>query len=344
MVNRRESPSHWVNMYINHGIVSTWDLPKNLEDSPEVELRNLQAEEMFKVYDAPTIVRKTCYYSYDEMEGIYTEILENIIKTPLSGLGIELGSGCSLFSTTIASANREHIDHIFSLEICLKYSQLIAPKVSKHKLSQDYNMVVPICGDYNNLFLDDNSLDFACEIDSYHHSHNLEMSFNEISRVLKPSGLLLCIDRVHPNELSDIEIAEMLDIKYEQKFLENHKYPDNIILTRRENGEHEFRYYEWEAAYKKAGFELIDMVKFYNPSHYKNKYYILFKLIPKSLRYFVTNKRIKNQFYLTHESLLTYVRLLLSRFFPFSFKNRYFRYIPSKYREKRTVFLLRKIL
>jgi SAM-dependent methyltransferase len=89
---------------------------------------------------------------------------------------------------------------------------------------------------------------------SFHHSSDLAATFTAAYRVLKPGGTLLCLDRCHPDTVNDEEVSRMLDVQYSPDFLRSHGYPEGIMLTRRENGEHEYRLREWLAAADEAGF------------------------------------------------------------------------------------------
>ena len=44
----------------------------------------------------------------------------------------------------------------------------------------------------------------------------------------------------------------MLNVVYPKEFLKKNWLPENKVFTRRENGEHEYRYKEWENFFKKA--------------------------------------------------------------------------------------------
>jgi ubiquinone/menaquinone biosynthesis C-methylase UbiE len=114
-----------------------------------------------------------------------------------------------------------------------------------------------VIGTFDTLELPDNSVDFILEIDSLHHSDNLVKTLKESARVLKKEGVLIAIDRCHPNSFTDKEVEKALGITYSNEFLKSNGYPQNIILTRRDNGEHEYRLFEYENAFNKAGLEIF---------------------------------------------------------------------------------------
>ena len=59
--------------------------------------------------------------------------------------------------------------------------------------------VVPVVGNFDNLQLQDKSIDFIIEFDSLHHSFNIEKTIRESGRVLKSGAQLVAIDRSHWN-------------------------------------------------------------------------------------------------------------------------------------------------
>lgn len=242
--------------------VLRWPLPPELEASQAVAYRNDFATTLAKK-KVPEILRQYVYLSADEMRSLLLLAFREVLDTPLSGTGIELGAGCGLVSSIIAT--RSEVETVFALEVCEKMVSLVIPKVVASLLPDRESKVIPVVGSFNDIRLPDNSLDFAIEIDSLHHSDNLHETLAECARVLKPGGRLLCFDRCHPNSLSDEKIDEMLSRVYSQKFLIENSYPPDIILTRRQNGEHEYRLFEWENAFKAAGLDLLRVKKFGKP-------------------------------------------------------------------------------
>jgi SAM-dependent methyltransferase len=169
----------------------------------------------------------------------------------LEGTGVELGAGCGLLAATVATGAK--VDRVYAVEICQVMADKIVPRVAERVLGINSHKVVPVFGSFDRLELDSNSVDFVVEIDSLHHSDDLAKTVAEAARVLKPGGRMLCLDRVHPNSVTDAEVESMLSQVYSRDFLIKSCYPPDVILTRRENGEHEFRRAEWEAAFAVAG-------------------------------------------------------------------------------------------
>lgn len=184
------------------------------------------------------------------------------------GTGVDLGSGVGCISSTIAL--RDSVKKIYSLELVESVVSLCQPIVINKILKPaQRNKVVSVIGDFDNLALKDNSLNFAVSWFSMHHSVNPIKTFKEVYRVLKPGGRFIFMDKIHNNNTPDKEIERMLNIVYSEEFLKNNFRPPGIKLTRRENGEHEYRFFEWENFVKKSGFKLITeiIVKTDNPEN-----------------------------------------------------------------------------
>lgn len=52
-------------------------------------------------------------------------------------------------------------------------------------------------GNFDDIKLENESVDFIIEFDSLHHSFNLDKTIRESARILKPGAKLLAIDRSH---------------------------------------------------------------------------------------------------------------------------------------------------
>lgn len=127
-------------------------------------------------------------------------------------------------------------------------------------LKERTDKVISVVGDFDNLELADNSLDFAISWDSIHHSHDPVKTLTECRRVLKLKGRLIIVDRAHNNNTPNSEIDRMHGIVYGKEYLRKNYLDENMTLTRKDNGEHEWRFFEWDKYFKDAGFKLIDNI------------------------------------------------------------------------------------
>lgn len=242
----------------NPAEVLRWDVPSELIASPAVAYRNSFATAL-AAKPVDEIVASYVYLSRSQM----AELLDTACRhfgLQLRGEGVEVGSGCGLLAAT--AARLSSVSHVFAVEICEGMVKSVMPKVAEAVLGRDAGKVTRVFGSFDNLELADGSMDFAIEIDSLHHSDDLPRTLRECSRVLKPGGQMLCFDRCHPDTLSDAEVDRMLSQVYSADFLRKNHYPADVTLTRRDNGEHELRLFEWKDAFGKAGLEMTGLAKF----------------------------------------------------------------------------------
>lgn len=244
-----------------------WPLPEALAASPEVVYRNRFAEKLAN-RDIREILGAYVYYTMEEMDRLLSMAERHVLREPLQGVGIELGAGTGLLSSLVARWSG--VRAVLALEVCEGVARQITPKVARAVLDEEASKVVPVVGSFDDLCLADASLDFAVEIGSLHHSSDLPRTMAEVARVLKPGGTVLCFDRCHPDTLTDEQVEKMLDETYSREFLEGNGYPPERTLTRRENGEHEYRRFEWEAAFAGAGLVLERLVEFREPLKFRH--------------------------------------------------------------------------
>lgn len=176
----------------------------------------------------------------------------------IRGMGVDLGGGVGCISSTLATKNE--VDEIFCVEIVEDVVKLCQPIVKEEILGERENKVVSVVGDFDQINLESNSMDFAVSWDSMHHSRNPVKTLKEAKRVLKKNGIFIIVDRAHNNSTPDSEIDRMLNIVYDKEFLKKNHRSEDSIITRRENGEHEYRFFEWEKFFEGAGFEIISKV------------------------------------------------------------------------------------
>jgi SAM-dependent methyltransferase len=231
-----------------------WPIPEWYKNSPEVTYRNLYAISASQWLPEKVVEQ----FNYLNRHGVnrLLDLAEDVAGTTLfRGLGLELGAGCGIFGSM--AAWRPEVRQVGILEICEKMVELVIPKMAR--FANASGKVVPIEGSFNELMVPDSSIDFILEFHSFHHSHELDVTYAESARVLKPGGYLITWDRCHPDSFTDEQVKAALDVVYNEEFIRKNCYPPGVKMTRRENGEHEYRLFEWKKAWESAGLDLVNM-------------------------------------------------------------------------------------
>lgn len=203
--------------------------------------------------DALTIMME--YTLIDELGVSY--ILDTISNTHeiFNGTGIDVGGGVSLISSVIEK--KFSIQKIFCVEIVEEAVKYTHEKIQKYILGKKSEKIISVNGDFDHLQLESNSIDFIIGWDAFHHSDNIIVTLNECNRVLKNNRYLVVIDKVHNNSIADSEIDRMLNVIYDKDFLKSSHIDENEIIMRKDDGEHEYRFFEWESFFEKTGFKIL---------------------------------------------------------------------------------------
>lgn len=261
--------------------VMHWNIPAEIASSLAVVNRNELARNL-ATSDVPTILSSYVYLSASEMRRLLSIASRRLLLRPFHGVGVELGAGCGLLSAIVVLERA--VTAIYAVEVCEDVATLLIPKVARALLANNAFKVVPVVGSFDHLSLPANSIDFVVEIDSLHHSANLDVTLAESARVLKPGGSLLCFDRAHPDTVTNEQVEKMLSEVYSREFLLTNYYPADKTLTRRENGEHEYRLFEWASAFQKAGFRLVKTATFVKGVRFKTALKGALSVLPTGVR------------------------------------------------------------
>ena len=232
-----------------------WKRPENLISGQEYAGNQLVAKVASKK-GFSAIIDEYVYIHPENVEKTFN-IIPNSSEF-IQGIGIDLGGGVGCISSTLAK--RKNVKKIYCVELVEEAVTMCQPIVKHEILKENDNKVISVVGDFDNLDLENHSIDFAVSWDSMHHSMDLIKTLKECKRVLKKNGIFIIVDRAHNNSTPDSEIKRMLDIAYDENFLTKFYRPKDMILTRRENGEHEHRFFEWDKFFEASGFKLIDTV------------------------------------------------------------------------------------
>jgi len=257
-----------------------WPVDAELEAAVKVSYRSQLARKLASE-TAEEINRRYVYLTDSEMGRMLDLVQQHLCPGPLVGVGLELGAGSGLLATMVA--DRPGVRAVLALEVCEDFDVLIE-KVAESVLGAEASKVIPVVGSFDDLKIPDESIDFALDHDSLHHSDDLPRTMKECARVLKPGGVLICFDRCHPDTVTDAEVELMLDRVYTKEFLAFNSYPTDITLTRRENGEHEYRLFEWKSATKNAGLEFVAYRTFQKQISFRKAIKGLSALLPGPVR------------------------------------------------------------
>ncbi len=201
---------------------------------------------------APTITIK-------DLSGFLQKLDILFARNSIHGVGLEVGSGPGTFVASFATLPQ--VTKIYGIEACGALVEKLMVKVVKHIAGEDEKKVVGAVADFDHLSLQDNSIDFVFDFFSLHHSQNPQITLTEIARVLKPGGVLICVDKARADELNEIDLDRLLDVEYPDHAKQMMGIDPKMIHTRRMNGEHEYRLKDWKNFFLNAGFS---EVKHYN--------------------------------------------------------------------------------
>jgi len=176
----------------------------------------------------------------------------NKIGRSVTGSAIDIGSGTGVGASIMS--NYEEMRKIYAVEFSEKFVNQIMPIVFE-KYSSNIEKIQRVVGDFNNLEVDDNSIDLVLDIDSLHHAEDIEITLMECNRVLKSGGVLIAIDRAWPDSYTESQLENMLDKELDDKLKHKYNIPENQSYTRRDFGEHEYTLKHWENAFSNQGFE-----------------------------------------------------------------------------------------
>jgi SAM-dependent methyltransferase len=239
---------------VTTGRPARWTLTDEVLDDAGLRARNASAE---RILSLPIAEAAPINGSLppEKMRAVVEALERHLVHGPFQGVGIELGAGLGMFGAVIA--DRPSVELVISVEACPAFPERVIPSVAEQVLGPSKaERVAPVIGSFDHLELPDDSLDFAVEFGAFHHSYDLARTVAEAARVLRPGGLLVCVDRAHADTLGDDEVDRMLDVTYSDEWLEANGYPVGITMSRRDNGEHEYRMHEWMHAFDTAGLTL----------------------------------------------------------------------------------------
>lgn len=185
----------------------------------------------------------------------FLNFVEKIIGKPLSGVGVEVGAGPGTHTALLA--NEPAVTKIYGVEASESIVRNLMPVVVPYIAKENARKVIGVVGEFNNIELPNESVDFVFDFFSLHHTPLLETALKEIFRVLKPGGFVFCFDKARADNLTDVDLNQLLDAEYSRDFKIKMGVDPNTKHTRRMNGENEYRRKEWLSFLKNVGFKKV---------------------------------------------------------------------------------------
>lgn len=187
-----------------------------------------------------------------ELDRLLTGLNTKFLKGGIKGVGLEVGSGPGTF--VAAFANIPGVTKVYGAEACEAIIRELMVDVVEHIAPKNTDKIVGAIADFNKLSLPDNSVDFVFDFFSLHHSTNPTITMTEIARVLKPGGIIFCLDKARADRLSNADLEALLDSEYTEAAKRDMGLPPNVRHTRRMNGENEYRRSDWKRYFEASGF------------------------------------------------------------------------------------------
>lgn len=225
--------------------------PHNLRLGVEYEA-NLQVAKMAAEGGFDRICQAYTYVTPAQIEEVLK--LDARVWNNFAGRGIDLGSGAGCVTAAISTSPK--VSSLISLDIVETAVELCQPIVFARLPAPNRAKITSVVGSFDELKLPSSSIDFGVMWDSFHHSNQPVKTLKEVGRILKQGAKLTIIDRAHENSTPDSVIENLLDIEYDMNFKRENFMDTNRRITRRMNGEHEWRFSEIQDFLDEAGFDL----------------------------------------------------------------------------------------
>lgn len=171
--------------------------------------------------------------------------LELFLGKEIQGDVIEIGAGTAWCSSLLSK--KKGVQKVLAIEFDIFSIEHIMPKVFK-ALDADENKIQRVLGFYDDIKLEDNSIDYIFSMGALHHSQNLLLTYKELWRVLKPEGKVLISEPTYNNDLT---------LEDEFTWRETLKADGS---KNKDNGDQKFRICQWEAYALEAGFEVYPFI------------------------------------------------------------------------------------
>jgi SAM-dependent methyltransferase len=171
---------------------------------------------------------------------------------PASGVAADMGSGTGVGACILSRV--DEVEKVFAVEFSAHFVEKVMPLVFE-KYNAKIEKIQRVVSDFNHLNVEDSTLDIILDIDSFHHSEDLDRTLQECQRVLTPGGVIVAIDRAWSDGYTRAQLETKLNIEFPDHLKKKYNIPLDQHFTRRDFGEHEYTIKDWFAFFKRNGFE-----------------------------------------------------------------------------------------
>jgi SAM-dependent methyltransferase len=266
-----------------------WNLSNNIKQK-SLELMNFRAADELKKTDKKIENLKDVHGETIRDYPAYAEIIQHLNRLfprqRQNLLSADLGSGTGVGACLLSKLK------IIKEVLAVEYSEGFVTDIMPMTFSlfgAKTNKIKTIVGDFNNLQLPDGQLDLILELGAFHHSENLALTLAESYRVLKKGGLLVAVERAHPDRVKDEYLKQLLERQLPEHIKLKYGINPEINFTRKMWGEHEYRVRDWIKYFQEANFKVktiqFTKLKYFNAVENLNKilnYLQWLTLFPKS--------------------------------------------------------------
>jgi len=191
------------------------------------------------------------YAQFEQLIGGAFDFLKRI-GHPASGMAADLGSGTGAGACILSKF--QNIQKVYAVEYSRYFVEKIMPLVFAEKKG-DHRKIQRAISDFNRLDLEDHSLGVILDIDSFHHSEDLDRTLKECARVLDQDGVIIAVDRAWPDRYTQDQLEALLDTEFPAPLKQKYGIPVEQHFTRRDFGEHEYTIGQWFACFRRNGFD-----------------------------------------------------------------------------------------
>jgi SAM-dependent methyltransferase len=243
MKNTLASPLFWGMTDLAHKVAR-----KAMENRASVEVDEVEKGQALEN------VHGQALRDYKQFEQLIGGAFSFIKKSgqPARGVAVDMGSGTGVGACILSKF--DEIEKVFAVEFSAYFVEKVMPLVFE-KYSANIEKLQRVVSDFNRLDIEDNSIGIILDIDSFHHSEDLNRTLQECYRVLDPQGAIIAIDRAWPDRYTHTQLESKLDSEFPDYLKQKYNIPLDQHFTRRDFGEHEYTINQWLAFFKKNGFE-----------------------------------------------------------------------------------------